>query len=864
MKTRKMVVQQQPCKYRGNICKILSGDNDLQFCDKHYKFHTDFLRNNRSILKKNQLALLGSDTPDLTKKKKKKVKKQSSFLPPDEERCCRNDGMIWRCKNFRMKSAGGADGCTKNYCEEHCSSIFQHNKIRIMTKKKKKSGAGSSKRVTETRDSNPFKRPGKRQLTDRPSTSKPTTSSDSIVGAGSAKTGAKRKKVERMSGALKSLTGIRGPVVETRASKLKRMVIEGDRFDDETSNQPATNDNWDSDIIIEDGSPIRSMKGSGEPVIELESVDLYKSNCLELSMELEKKKVECTELLGEFSEEEETRKSTSEDENAIEFWRKKCPDLESVVQNMEIENSTMGCVESRLCNLVSLDPRNGKESSILRCQGLSYSEKIQFEAPGLLNEITQTGESNMSKPTTSSDTIVGGGSAKFGTKRKNVERTRELNTLTKTRASKQRKIVTEGDEISNQPSTSDNSDSDSITEGGSPEVQTKMKNVERIKGFEEPVVELESVELYKRNCFELSMELEKNKVELEKNRVELENNKVELEKMKMELEKSKVELEKKKVECTEFQGKLVEVQETRMCTAKDENATEFWRKKCSDLESIVQRMENENSTMRCVESRVSNLVSLVPSNGKESSVLRCQGLSYSEKIESEARGLQDEITQTGENQRDENNMSKTNAETTDGGSKDSRVYELKTDEKVLNVEERKGWGCSEERPSQANLEMCKKTFVTLISDSNDGGDSLGKFEDSLGHSIVMLTLKNLNKKKDKMKWNSEADMLLSFEEDPELCLKAVCAFYRQEIYEDEISPKGLVIDSDMLRCITLAKFLMEGKGDIRKSVKELEKFDSEGVDDCRRLARSYSKQLFSIYQNGKDLFYLPATTAKWS
>ncbi|KAI3838239.1 hypothetical protein MKX03_025947 [Papaver bracteatum] len=400
---------------------------------------------------------------------------------------------------------------------------------------------------------------------------------------------------------------------------------------------------------------------------------------------------------------------------------------------------------------------------------------------------------NMSKPTTSSDTIVGAGSAKFGTKRKNVERTRELNTLTKTRASKHRKIVTEGDETSNQPSTSDNSDSDSITEGGSPEVQTKMKNVERIKGFEEPVVELESVELYKRNFFELSMELEKNKVELEKN-------KVELEKMKMELEKSKVELEKKKVECTEFQGKLAEVQETRMCTAKDENATEFWRKKCSDLESVVQRMENETSTMRCVESGVSNLASLVPSNGKESSILRCQGLSYSEKIESEARGLQDEITQTGENQRDENNMSKPNAETTDGGSKDSRVYELKTDEKVLKVEEGKGWGCSEERPSQANLEMCKKTVVNLVSDSNDGGDSLGKFEDSLGHSMDMLTLKNLNKNKDKMKWNSEADMLLSFEEDPELCLRVVCAFYRQEISEDEISPKGLVIDSDMLRC----------------------------------------------------------------
>ncbi|RZC47938.1 hypothetical protein C5167_040889, partial [Papaver somniferum] len=451
-------------------------------------------------------------------------------------------------------------------------------------------------------------------------------------------------------------------------------------------------------------------------------------------MELEKKKVECTELQGELTEVEETRMSTAEEENAIEFWRKKCSYLES-----EIGNSTMGCVESRVCNLVSLDPRNGKESSILRCQELSYSEMIESEVPGLLNEITQSGESNMSKPTTSR-----GGSAKFWTKEKNVERTAALKSLTKTRASKRRKMVTEGDQTT-----------DSITEGGSPEVQTKMKNVKRIKGFEEPVIELESMELYKSNCFELSMELKKNKEELEKN-------KVELEKMKVELEKNK--------------GKLAE-------------------------------------------------------------------------IESEMRGLQNEITQTGEKQRDKNNMRKPNAETRGGGSKDPRVYELKTEEKVLNVEEGKGWGCLEERPcqqgssSQADPQICKRTFGNMVSDSNDGGDSLSEFEDSHGGSMVMLAMKNLNTNKDKMKWNSEGDMLFSFEEDSELCMKAVCVFYRQEISEDEISPKGLVIDSDMLRCITLAKFLLEGdcKGDLKKSFKELETLDSEAVDDCKRLARSYSK-----------------------
>ncbi|RZC80160.1 hypothetical protein C5167_042736 [Papaver somniferum] len=313
MKTRKMAAaaQQQACRYRGNLCKILSGDNHLQFCDKHYKFHTDFLRNNPSILKKWHHDLLGSDTPDLAKKKKRKQApdQQSSILPPDEERCCRNDGMIWRCKNFRMK--------TKSYCQQHCTSIFQHNKTRLMKKKKKKkSGSDFSKRVAETRDSNRFKRPGKRQRTDQPSTSNPTTSSDRIVGAGSVKIGAKRKRVDTaMSGELKPLTGIRGPVVETRASKQRKMLMEGG----ETSNQPATNDNFESDGIVEGGPPktgttrknVERTKGSGEPVIELESVELYKSNSEKIESEVRGLQNESTQSGEIISDENNMNKSTT-------------------------------------------------------------------------------------------------------------------------------------------------------------------------------------------------------------------------------------------------------------------------------------------------------------------------------------------------------------------------------------------------------------------------------------------------------------------------------------------------------------------------------------------------------------------------
>ncbi|KAI3897577.1 hypothetical protein MKX03_020836, partial [Papaver bracteatum] len=58
-------------------------------------------------------------------------------------------------------------------------------------------------------------------------------------------------------------------------------------------------------------------------------------------------------------------------------------------------------------------------------------------------------------------------------------------------------------------------------------------------------------------------------------------------------------------------------------------------------------------------------------------------------------------------------MSKPSAETSGGGGKDSRGYELIIKEKVLNVND---WACLEERPSQhgspsqAHPELSKKTF----------------------------------------------------------------------------------------------------------------------------------------------------------
>ena len=50
---------------------------------------------------------------------------------------------------------------------------------------------------------------------------------------------------------------------------------------------------------------------------------------------------------------------------------------------------------------------------------------------------------------------------------------------------------------------------------------------------------------------------------------------------------------------------------------------------------------------------------------------------------------------------------------------------------------------------------------------------------------------------------------------------------------------------------------MDGGSDLNKTVEELELYDSKGIELCRSLALKYSKQLFEIYQNKEDPYFLP-------
>ncbi|XP_026434742.1 uncharacterized protein LOC113332405 isoform X2 [Papaver somniferum] len=280
-------------------------------------------------------------------------------MPPDEHRCCHAAGKTWRCKSFRMNHGGGgaaADSVPKTkFCEKHYYGRFPYKKRQLM----KTSGNGETRALKRGKKVTEEDETGGIQQTTSDGTA------DAIEEKGSAKFGTKKKNVKRTqrSGELKSLTK---PVVETRASKRRKMAMEGDLLLDETT-----------DTIIECGSAnirrkrknVKRKKRSGE----LKSLTRAKNKikCLELSLELERKKLECTKLQGKLAEVEETRNIAETERtpaDATASWEKMFSYLESRFQGKDNGNSTMGCVESCISNLESLFLRmESKHSTMAGC-----------------------------------------------------------------------------------------------------------------------------------------------------------------------------------------------------------------------------------------------------------------------------------------------------------------------------------------------------------------------------------------------------------------------------------------------------------------------------------------------------------------
>ncbi|XP_019170608.1 PREDICTED: uncharacterized protein LOC109166164 [Ipomoea nil] len=106
------------------------------------------------------------------------------------------------------------------------------------------------------------------------------------------------------------------------------------------------------------------------------------------------------------------------------------------------------------------------------------------------------------------------------------------------------------------------------------------------------------------------------------------------------------------------------------------------------------------------------------------------------------------------------------------------------------------------------------------------------------------------KAKGRVPWLLEPDMCLAFEDDPELCMDAVCALYRLQLSLPS-SLKRLDKELDIVR---VAKYLIhdDPENKLKRSVTEVSK---DVIVECKRLALHHRAELFRVYCSGKDPFF---------
>ncbi|CAL4952430.1 unnamed protein product [Urochloa decumbens] len=170
---------------------------------------------------------------------------------------------------------------------------------------------------------------------------------------------------------------------------------------------------------------------------------------------------------------------------------------------------------------------------------------------------------------------------------------------------------------------------------------------------------------------------------------------------------------------------------------------------------------------------------------------------------------------------------------------------------------------SSENTSESAEESCDEPGVSGTSVLNEESSPGPEESDSeVDYADVMARIGRKNKAKD---WEFEGDMLVAFDEHPELCLKAVCALYRKQTEEEQMHKATFVHNKQgfnqihALRGSRIAEFLLDGdlNGPLKKTISDLEEHDRYALEFCRRMASHYSKQLFAIYQNKEDPYFHP-------
>ncbi|KAL9246673.1 hypothetical protein vseg_020178 [Gypsophila vaccaria] len=173
-----------------------------------------------------------------------------------------------------------------------------------------------------------------------------------------------------------------------------------------------------------------------------------------------------------------------------------------------------------------------------------------------------------------------------------------------------------------------------------------------------------------------------------------------------------------------------------------------------------------------------------------------------------------------------------------------------------------------EKYSSASLPIC-------ISDSDDDGEPKGRkrkldFNDAADHSKTPMTPKQTQQKIAKSdndvevesvnssakQWDYEADMVDDLEKNPEICMRAICALYRQHV---TVGPSKGFNEINAFRGKVLGKFLVDGDlhGGVKRSVAKLMEFDRDGANMCRRIVMDHTSRLFEIYKNKEDTHFAP-------
>lgn len=120
-----------------------------------------------------------------------------------------------------------------------------------------------------------------------------------------------------------------------------------------------------------------------------------------------------------------------------------------------------------------------------------------------------------------------------------------------------------------------------------------------------------------------------------------------------------------------------------------------------------------------------------------------------------------------------------------------RKFSCHTSETKYHLRNRTNTALEDDKSDEVGSDVEEESlrdFIVSSSDVSEGDYNSSESQDisdgSMDYSEILSTLQ---RKKDRLsKWEFEADMLAAFGKDPELCMRAVCALYRQQTSEEQI------------------------------------------------------------------------------